>query len=288
MDHGFITGFKLLAGRYNDLQPTVHKMLHQEFLLTLLQNAVRDIPTLRNVQNQDSLRYVTGGTRLTYAQYMELLKSVAITMDATTRERRTPRRSINNHTHDSPEEPSQDEIVDDIIVCLVNQMERTRSFTPRMNKDTWTSLSKQAQVAWDTLADEDKGKILGYVAKNLKKRDERSANITDLHTPPTDPEPTTEPEPEPEISSDPAPADDTLLINKLLTQAQKDTHPADVRRAFSKRASSLKKTPRKPKLTTMNVHWQAAEHNVPSGGNNTHPVQQDPDEPAHHHMHDKR
>jgi hypothetical protein len=40
---------------------------------------------------------------------------------------------------------------------------------PRVDFDTWKSLSKEDQVAWDTVSDKGKSMILTYMAKNSSK-----------------------------------------------------------------------------------------------------------------------
>ena len=97
-----------------------------------------------------------------------------------------------------------------------------------MNKETWTSLSKEAQDAWDGMPKVDKTKILNYGKaqggnSKANTNELEESNITKVNTHEVI-------EPEEEAQGDEAQDErPTINTNNVITNAHKEAHPGDPR-----------------------------------------------------------
>ena len=100
-----------------------------------------------------------------------------------------------------------------------------------MNKETWTSLSKEAQDAWDGVPKPDKAKILDYgrarggsSKANVHVLEESNATKVNTHE---------VIEPKEEAQGDGAQDErPTISANNVITSARKEAHPGDPRRVM--------------------------------------------------------
>ena len=128
-------------------------------------------------------------TPITFDEYVQRLAAAAQTYDAGNTGRKNPRvsRQVNMSElifdDDDALTPTSYEVdVHDMDTpvesLLVNQNEQGR-FGPRkvmMGKSTWISLSKQDQDNWDSVSEDGKSKILGYVENRQSNNGQRPNN----------------------------------------------------------------------------------------------------------------
>lgn len=122
-------------------------------------------------------------TPIKISEYVALLLDQAQVHDAGNTHNSNPRarRSVNSHEflfedNDFSSDTHTYEIYntevhdhETPIELLVNRTEQGGPRRPRVDFDTWKSLSKEDQVAWDTVSDKGKTTIMTYVAKNASK-----------------------------------------------------------------------------------------------------------------------
>lgn len=211
----------------------------------MLENAVHDIPDLRNVKIQaDHLRAFDGRTT-TFNQYLNLLKSAAISYDSNFLPRgsaSTKRRTV--YLHDLGNDTDVDDVFDvdtplDTVLAYSTIHQRTSAPTAspsstRLPPPQWTCLSPDGKVLWRQLSPADKAAILG---KSTHPGSIRQANSTDLH--PISSEATDHfvdaldaIELDPGPPNDPSPHIRTIDANATATSA-KPAHPGDLRRLMS-------------------------------------------------------
>ena len=162
--------------------------------------AVAGTPELCNVLNLHNVASRAAGvtTPITWDVYVGLLIEQAEVHDAanTSTSNPKPHRMVNNHEldfdnnednngpYDSPYEVAIHDFKTPIKSLMIHQMDRGPQTTRRvsLNRDTWRSLSKDDQVAWDRMSDAGKKSIVTY-AKNRGKisnklSDNKPANQT--------------------------------------------------------------------------------------------------------------
>jgi hypothetical protein len=179
----FLLNFKENARLHNEINP--QDKYSDPQLIRFLNACVAQTSNLATVleNHRTSLRAAGKGTdSLTFDEYVGLLQLQAQVYDSGRVNTTNPRvkRSVNmaQYTFDDGDDLQDDgyEVnshdfdtpIDDILAMSHEVYTMQSNNRPRkvmMNKETWTSLSPQAQVAWDTISDKDKSIILGYVAK---------------------------------------------------------------------------------------------------------------------------
>ena len=127
-----------------------------------------------------------------------------------------------------------------------------------MSRDTWRSLTPDAQKVWDQLDDESKALILSNSQSNkgrTKRKVQANMTIQEL----------TEEEDE-ETSSEEPPASNendgnTIQANntEALTNAKNEAHPADPRKMMGKKTTVEAKN---VNFEQFNVNYKAMEHAV--------------------------
>ena len=85
-----------------------------------------------------------------------------------------------------------------------------------MNKETWNSLSPEAQAIWDQLDEDSKAKILGYVEDRKQWRLANAHEATAATEDGQDSEESNDEDETPKIS-----------VNTAISKARAEAHPAD-------------------------------------------------------------
>ena len=195
----FLLHWNKQVQEYNDISPTPYG---DEQAVTHLKACVAGTPNLATVYaNHVAARKALGRSApLDLEEYIQLLTDQAIIHD--TGKTSSSRRSANVHIFDDCEDDGvieafthdMDTPLDDL---MVNQTMQGQSYVPqgnrsssnsqrpfvptgnvRMNLATWRSLSPEAQRAWDTIAQADKAKILGYVeSKTLREQASNTRSV---------------------------------------------------------------------------------------------------------------
>jgi hypothetical protein len=111
-----------------------------------------------------------------------------------------------------------------------------------MNKETWTSLSKETQEIWDKIGKEDKAKLLNYGMDRAERA--RKANVHELEDKKeikvnnhelSEPDAASE-----EKVEDAPPENPTINVNNVLTGVRSEAHPGDPRRMLGSSKPSTK------------------------------------------------
>jgi hypothetical protein len=223
----------------------------------LLQNAVKGLDALRQVQLQSDLQQTSLGIALTFVQYCTLLINSATGYDnrsATSNSAGKSRRSVNNSEiyfeayvdldDDVADEADLGYDVDttpaELHAYAANRRDRTdrphfgsdekrrdrTKFPPgsRMPLVRWKAISDKARLIWDTMADDDKVRILAL----QEQRHDPSKILANTHDATHD------------VSSDNI--DDVLIamVTKHSNRKIPTTHPGDVRSVLSQPAKATK------------------------------------------------
>ncbi len=238
----YVVEFDALFSLYNKHQRIPQMRINVYHRRTYLQNALAGIKTFRDITEREMDRVTMGEGDFTYAQYLTAVKSAATRIDALRSTK--PHREVNmmlqdGYYDDDDETPSRDSGYE------VNEMKRRPrnpgDYSAQMNKDTWTSLSKETQTIWDQIDKADKEKILTY-RKDRESRRQSNAK-SDINATITSPsleanvhETVTE-------DDDSELAEETKIsINNTVTQARKEAHPGDPRRVLGSDKGSDKKS----------------------------------------------
>ena len=240
---GFVLHWIEQLRLYQDTVPLTDR-LSDTVQRTMLQNAVRGLDTLGNVQTSSDLQQTTHGTTLTFAQYKSLLINAATGYDKRSNKPHSggkPRRAaFSSETNFGDSYDLIDGICDDVdtydvdttpielLAYAMNRKERPQ-FKPgsRMPIARWKALSEQAQAIWDTMEDGDKAIILAlheerkkaFASHNKPKPDSSKYSINSHVT----------------QDAQPDSVDDVLLamVTKHTNRTVPNSHPADVRSVLS-------------------------------------------------------
>jgi hypothetical protein len=177
----FILHWVEQARIYNEISQHPFQEMQQ---ITFLNSCLSGTPNLSQVLTLHQTAKKAAGikTDIKMAEYVALLLDQAQVHDAGNTHSTNPRarRSVNTHEfifEDSNPDDSGDtyeifntEIHDHEtpIELLVNRTEQGPR-RPRVDSNTWHSLTKDDQVAWDNISDKGKTSILTYAAKNSSK-----------------------------------------------------------------------------------------------------------------------
>ena len=237
----FITSFCGIAEAYNDRH--VDTPLNDAVLKRLLEAAVAPNPILRAVSDREQERIISGGPPYSYDEYVRALEASATNYDQG-RQFGKVKTTINNAivSHVQDDEDREDP-AEELNQYIVNQVQRVKG--SRMNLPTWKSLSKEAQRIWDTMADDDKAKILQHASQRAS---ETQVNKTLLDDNGEDNDPANNDD-DPIATLEGATTNSTTEVNNVLAAEIQEAHPADPRRMMG----SSGKT--KPRVTANTVRW---------------------------------
>ena len=122
-----------------------------------------------------------------------------------------------------------------------------------MNKETWQSISEEGKAVWDKLSNGDKQKILQYAMKRASIKEPALVNqvMSQGTGDPNDGDITEGPD---EDGQDPVESTE-VEVNKMVSKAQQEAHPGDVRRVLS--GNPKKKQPTQVKFAQWgdNTEW---------------------------------
>jgi hypothetical protein len=192
-----------------------------------------NVKAFRDVNDRETDRLVMGGPGFSYEEYLTAVKSSATRIDAT---RSTKSRDINMVTFDDDDD--ERELVSRMEYAINEVKRRYREpgqLAAQMNSDTWKSLKPETQKTWDTLAQEEKAKILDYATKRGERRQEKLAQDSsksvriNTHEIVTDSGEPTETSPDTATEDDDKPS---INVNNVLTKARRGAHPGDPRRVL--------------------------------------------------------
>jgi hypothetical protein len=241
----------------------------------MLQNALNGLKVFRDVKTTEQLEVAKGNGPLSYQAYVSLIQQVAAGYDKTTepivrRPPTAPRQAnmteyeaIDWYEGDDNGEPDPDDSGDyfgSMSINATQQMQKksTGNFRkrPSLPKAVWDVLSRSDQMAWDSISDQAKFKIIfaykDHIAKNDNvQRDRRTAQVHDSTG--SDDSRSTDNEAFQDAHQDQV---DEFLDSALLIQAaaQKSSFaPSDLRRVLSN------KNPRKK---PPNVNTEVSVHEV--------------------------
>ena len=238
----FITSFCGIAEAYNDRH--VDTPLNDAVLKRLLEAAVAPNPILRAVSDREQERIISGGLPYSYDEYVRALEASATNYDQG-RQFGKVKTTINNaivtHAHD---DENREDPMDELNQYIVNQVQRVKG--SRMNLPTWKSLSKEAQRIWDTMADDDKAKILQHASQRAS---ETQVNKTLLDGDDDEVNEQDNVEADPMTSLEDMAKNDTTEVNNVLAAEIQEAHPGDPRRMMG----SSGKT--KSRVTANTVRW---------------------------------
>ena len=173
----FILHYSEQARIYNEISPEEFK---DSQLISFLNACLSGTPNLAQVLNLHRTATKAAGvtSTLNFNEYVALLLDQAQVHDAGNTNGTNPRarRSVNTHefifedsdpTDVANYEIYKSEIHDDEtpLEYLINRTEQGPR-RPRLDHNTWKSLSQEDQVAWDTVSDKGKSSIMSYAAKN--------------------------------------------------------------------------------------------------------------------------
>lgn len=199
----FILHWAEKARTYNEITPDAK--FNDKQLVRHLSHCVSQVPNLATVLNTwKTAQRATGryDQQVTFAEYVQLLQTAAQTYDGSRKSNYNPRasRSVNvNEMREFDDDPgneyelysheAEEEEFDRLFVFQSdgnssNGQKFNRSSynnnssgtsRVRMDYETWKSLSKTDQDAWDGVSDDGKKKILEYVTKRMARQ--QSANV---------------------------------------------------------------------------------------------------------------
>jgi hypothetical protein len=240
----FVVTLDQMFELYNNQQSNVHLHINESMKRTYMQNALMGIRAFQEVTDRETDRMIMGGTPFNYNEYMTAVKSVASKIDVTRKSKNS--RDVNLHLLD-------DEGIEDIDVPSkeydINEVKRKfrnpSDYASQMNKETWTSLSKDTQEIWDNISKEDKAKLLNYGMKraeratkvNVHELDDKkdiTANAHEFNPP--------EEDPGNEESKESTNDNGSINVNNVLTGIRSEAHAGDPRRMMGTSQPAVKKS----------------------------------------------
>jgi hypothetical protein len=226
---------------YNKQQGNIHLRINQDMMRTYMQNALAGIRAFQEVSDRETDRMIMGGPPFNYEEYMTAVKSVASKLDVTRKSKN--QREINMLLYGESGEEDMEEVSRELEVNEAKRKFRNPSdYAAQMNKETWTSLSKETQEVWDTIAKEDKAKLLNYGMDRAERA--RKANVHELNdtkeiTANTHElsDPSHDEGEDPDAEEKEAP---TINVNNVLTGVRSEAHPGDPRRMLGSSKPTIK------------------------------------------------
>jgi hypothetical protein len=213
--HAYLLHWQDQVRKYEDIIPASDHFAPGQ-KRTMLENAVHSIADLRQVQIQAAHDKVRSGTAITYKQYVSLLLSAAQIHDSelgdTKPSKSRGQRQVYSHDMDTPITPRyayshntiatrsnrqshmhdidtgagyHDELQDwehheKNVAWEIYNANATYDRGPRLSKDQWFRLPKDAQGKWDELTPEAKHIILESKTRYQRPPPPRKANLHEL------------------------------------------------------------------------------------------------------------
>lgn len=240
----FVVTLDQMFDLYNKQQSNTHLHINESMKRTYMQNALMGVRAFQEVTDRETDRMVMGGSPFNYDEYMTVVKSVSSKIDVNRKSKNT--RDVNVHELEDDTSEGTVPVLGGYDINEVKRKFRNPSdYAAQMNKETWTSLSKEAQEIWDTISKEDKAKLLNYGMKRAERATqanthettdgkETSANVHDAS--PSGNDVNTE------ESQDVQCDNGTLSVNNVFTSIRSEAHAGDPRRMMGTSEPSVKKT----------------------------------------------
>ena len=235
----FIIKLDDLFQLYNRQQRYKELRITPAMMRLYMENALSDVRAFREIKDREQERIIMGQGPFSYDQYKVAVKSTASRLDETYMSKN--RRDINVHLLENDDDENNDNISMEYLIHEAKRHFRSPDqLAAQMNKDTWNSLSSDAQKTWDELDKEDKAKILNYAQKREERRSAKVHQIEDsretkvnFHESIT--EETDKEEEEPLGSHIPS-----IDVNNALVDARNDAHIGDPRKIMGSDQSPAK------------------------------------------------
>ena len=248
----FITDWLDHIRRYEGLLP-VKSRFPNNMKKTILQNAVQEHETFKNVTQIEKYGIAQGQGPLDFDAYTSLIQKVAAQYD---RPKYTANRLIKMHRgeyHNNYDSDTDEEPFGSIGVHNVNRR-LNRSRRPALPKSVWQSLSREDQLTWDEVSDFAKRAILfaykdhsttspGTIDHTQRTSDaKRQANVTETVEPTVDDDVL---KPESEIPESTPISDindeEEHDLRRLIHKATRQIEPGDIRHVLSSSVSQKDK-----------------------------------------------
>jgi hypothetical protein len=240
----FVVTLDQMFELYNNQQSNVHLHINESMKRTYMQNALMGIRAFQEVTDRETDRMIMGGTPFNYNEYMTAVKSVASKIDVTRKSKNS--RDVNLHLLD-------DEGIEDIDLSSreydINEVKRKfrnpSDYASQMNKETWTSLSKETQEIWDNISKEDKAKLLNYGMKRAERATKTNVHeLEDKKDITVNTHEITPPEEDlgSEESKDSTGDNGSINVNNVLTGIRSEAHAGDPRRMMGTSQPAVKKS----------------------------------------------
>jgi hypothetical protein len=237
----FVVTFNQMFELYNKQQGSDFMRINQAMMRTYMQNALSGIKTFQEISDRETDRMIMGGPPFNYKEYMTAVKSAASKMDVARRKRNS--RDINLAMHGDLEDEEPGPTNKEYEINEAKRKFRNPSdYASQMNKETWTSLSKETQEIWDKIGKEDKAKLLNYGMDRAERA--RKANVHELEDKKeikVNNHELSEPDVASEEKVEDAPSENpTINVNNVLTGVRSEAHPGDPRRMLGSSKPSTK------------------------------------------------
>ncbi len=229
---------------YNDVSSDAK--LPDVMLKSMLQKAVRFVPSLRQIKNDDAQSLVRGFAPLLapllYGDYYTLLLSACQTQDEIRRGK--GKRTVN--ATDFSKQDDEDEAVAHMIYNV------DRKDRPRLPDSLFRNFSSEDRQLWISFSDAAKQKVVDSLVKDkqpagrafAKRPPRRSVNLADVNED-TSSDADEEDDQDEDVAIAIHQADAKTTSAKDRSVAFKEAHPGDVRRALSPRQPSTRTASRK-------------------------------------------
>ena len=272
----YITDWLDNLRKYESLTP-LQSRFPDSMKKALLTSAVEPLKEFRDVSTHESIARAKGSPLMNFDAYVAVLQRVATKYDKSvgvtnrfrqrqpSMDRSQHKRVVQFHDRydydDEEDYPDPEDIDENSNSFSINNMHGRHSTfgnRPSLPRSVWRSLSREEQLAWDTLSDPSKSSILNATrsvelpprdtTQNTSKdsiRKQQTVNNASVD----DNEDFRDAHEEP-VDHDDNPTPDSLLINAAAGK-RNDLLPGDIRRVMSTQDSKNKKNPR---VRTANVH----------------------------------
>ncbi len=219
----YIIRWNAKAISYNDISSDAK--LPDVMLKSMLQKAVRFVPSLRQIKNDDAQNLVRGFAPLLYVDYYTLLPSACQTQDKIRRGK--GKRTVN--ATDFSKQDDEDEAVAHMLYPV------DRRDRPRLPASLFRNFSPEDRQLWISFSDAAKQKVVDSLVKEkqpagrafAKRPPRRSVNLADVNED-TSPEDDEEDDQEEDVAIAIHQADTKNTSAKDRSVAFKEAHPADV------------------------------------------------------------
>ena len=267
----YLSWYVRTVQRYNSMMLDPASKLTPEMVSQMLDRAIQQCRPLVAVKDRELMDMARGMPPLAFEQRLSLLYAAAATLDRQngyrpvngTRERPTGRRRANMHDLTDHDDQSVDSQGSNDGSSHEYAAFMARFPGSSMNKDTWNSLTSDAQTKWDSLDSKDKAKILNYASERAEKASSKtisanvansststdlSANVTDSSTSSAEPPQDTDPSSPDSTASGP----DRQANVTSASKAKSSAHPGDIRRVLGGPPPKTKSTGTR---SGFNVSW---------------------------------